>query len=894
MQTTLSKPQHFRNVALFDRISAQYGTQTVAQFGDVSLRKVRLLSEIDIRQGYSALFKNTVSSQGMGGLKPPQETLDPEGVRLDHDFNAVYKSEKRSFGRFDPVVREMGDVHEDILSIESSGDADLLFGAIIEPSLERWSQGDYRSDLVGDLIGEMNRMSPEEFQKVKPSLQKKFAENARQEGEIHDTLEQIFSGLESGEKKASTLRSYLYRDDEGLGLSRFSSAQLAEICQAARRQGMGNIVVEMVLNSDNPHFVGNPEVFESFIKCVATSEDYANPHLIDSAALLAKRNFPERYGTFTASAFVARHKALYAVKLINARIEEKESPHPETRANRLKAEEEFERYHQDGSEELFEVFRKENEIAVHDYGQAFNIDPSSAAGRAWMHAMLDGTVYNSSYADTVQHAARLTYACTDLEGGIDSKNFATARARFEAGLFSDEVSGTELSRNQTALLARCSSANNIANALSTLSRIREHMPSENLKRGVLDETIGILNHLSSMTPAERHNYVEKYGKRNKDDVADELRQRYTTNTRTVMQIRDHSYNTKGLNRNLFQGNVRLKGQLTDRLISPADMEIVKEIVDSPIEELSWVNPSLAGDSRSLSQIEEFDDANPIFDALARGFARVEENETENPSSTVRDKYDVAEQKALELLTGVEDKEQRKALKHTRTALFDKFKTGGGDCRHVANLKQRLFDAWNGRRIMRAVEQLEALPDVRRHHAEREQLKEKIRRWESEELRTTNVYLHYEADTRETISGTKVQIKDGRFVVSDAEKKPVDEPHETTVMVRGDRLHFYDGFYQNTFPLKDVSVPLSAVQFRSNGGTEPTALLELDAVDGAGNPTKMSVSFSIAAFSRIVKDRYTPTAFGGLMGAPTTPVRSVSELRTQLEACQEGFAKHLRT
>jgi hypothetical protein len=174
-------------------------------------------------------------------------------------------------------------------------------------------------------------------------------------------------------------------------------------------------------------------------------------------------------------------------------------------------------------------------------------------------------------------------------------------------------------------------------------------------------------------------------------------------------LKTWSYNYRGFasnfeGANYIGGNTKFGGQLPDHSISRKDIEIFDGLLGKPIEQLfpeGKVPDKLKeyGCLKDINNAEEFLDATNSFIRFHFGtenFAGTGlnlENNAEHKDADGTSAYD----RTVKSLFYVAGKENNKEA-DSRTSISAMFALGLGDCRHHAQVKQLMFDRWQGEQM----------------------------------------------------------------------------------------------------------------------------------------------------------------------------------------------------
>lgn len=398
--------------------------------------------------------------------------------------------------------------------------------------------------------------------------------------------------------------------------------------------------------------------------------------------------------------------------------------------------------------------------------------------------------------------ANVVYLSCKKEGSEETNDYWCTTTMIEAGCIAGK-SKEELQEGLEDLLNYDVPAWQFNSTIETLQNVNKNFKSENVQM--------IIDRLK-----ERVEGIERGEKFTKKPKKSQLEAKLDS-------IISNSYSYRGLASNFegassVGGNFKFGGQLPDHSISRKDIEIFDGILERPLKDLfpsDYQLNSISGE-KSLSSIE---DVNEFLDTVDK-FIRYHYG-TENFAGTglhleknAEINNSVYDQTVGSLISVAGIKGNKTA--DSRTNISAIFALGLGDCRHHAQVKQILFDRWQGKKMKNAL--LSAYSSI----DDKEKYNEAIKRFYdiyNVELRTIDVGVKLPIKIKSMYNAEK---ENGKFIESKNGEESVLEEHTMNILIRRDgnkllKLQIADAFYQNNYNWKRFDVDIDNMGISDKGG-----------------------------------------------------------------------------
>lgn len=294
------------------------------------------------------------------------------------------------------------------------------------------------------------------------------------------------------------------------------------------------------------------------------------------------------------------------------------------------------------------------------------------------------------------------------------------------------------------------------------------------------------------------------------------------NEEKINCIINNSYNYRGLASNFegsssVSGNINFGGQLPPHTISRADIEIFDSIINSPMTSI-FPNEDMPEEFKGYESLAKIDDIE-TFLKLTDKFIRYHFS-TENFAQTglhlehnAEINNSIYDQTVSSMfsLAGIEGNKNADA----RTNITSMFSAGMGDCRHHAQVKQLLFDRWQGNKMKSLLidcYQNQLTGDTALYNKNLNQFNKLL----NTQLRTIDV----EVNLPIKINGKYDAVKspDGKFINQD--EYSLLEDHTMTLLLDTNSsepiIKVVDAFYQNNYDWANRTVDIDDVTIDKNG------------------------------------------------------------------------------
>jgi hypothetical protein len=345
-----------------------------------------------------------------------------------------------------------------------------------------------------------------------------------------------------------------------------------------------------------------------------------------------------------------------------------------------------------------------------------------------------------------------------------------------------------------------------------------------------------------------------------------------------------SFTYRGLTSNYIEGNFEFGGQLNSHCINRSDIEKFEELITTPLNRYAnlddaklvairnkWLsqNPQAHEEdfnNLSLSQIDDVRLFMSIVDIKIRNAFGTEKHNLEDLHSEGHKKFDDKTQSLIKF-AGMDNWEDRKEIKDSRTSLSAALALGLGDCRHHAQAKQLLFDVWQSYKINNILKE-PISPEI---------MLEKAKKVFKYELRTFDVEVHAPVKMHKiynpvlmerngklyhVLSDPKTITTENKVIVIEAKDHTIED-HTMNFLVERDDLgcflemEFADSFYQQHYEFGEGAA--SIMELPSPEGKQVSQIYanELEAINPkTGKIVKLPITL-IPTFYAGKRDKYLP-------------------------------------
>lgn len=397
--------------------------------------------------------------------------------------------------------------------------------------------------------------------------------------------------------------------------------------------------------------------------------------------------------------------------------------------------------------------------------------------------------------------AKLVYLACKKEGAEETHDYWCTTTKLEAGCIAGQ-SKKELEASLKDLLSYNVPKWQFETTLETLKNVNENYQSADIDLIIdeLSKKIELLDNENNKRNTHETNRDEK-----------------------LESVVNNSYSYRGLASNFegassVGGNFRFGGQLPDHSISRKDVEIFDGILNTPIKELFPVGIEIKGvdPNTTIQNINDVD----LFLNVVDKFIRFHYG-TENFANTGLHLEQNAEinnsvyDQTVDALIGMSGIKGNK-LADSRTNISAIFALGLGDCRHHAQVKQLLFDRWQGRKMKKAILTAYACMG---HKEIYDKAIAKFNELYKMELRTIDICVSMPIQIKSMYNAEK----DGeKFIESKDGKDSVLEEHTMNILVKRndndelESLYITDSFYQKNYDWKHFKVDVENIKVTEDG------------------------------------------------------------------------------
>ncbi|MBR3676481.1 MAG: hypothetical protein IKN71_05035 [Alphaproteobacteria bacterium] len=465
--------------------------------------------------------------------------------------------------------------------------------------------------------------------------------------------------------------------------------------------------------------------------------------------------------------------------------------------------------------------------------------------------------------DKAQKMAQIVYYACEKEGASETKDYWCSTSKLEASCIAG-IENKQLEESLQELLAYDVPAWQFETTRDTLKGVNEKMHSPVIER-IVNEIDAALNGKA----------VER-----KNENSEQAPKQVSVEDSLI----NNSYSYRGLasnfeGSNTITGNFKFGGQLADHAISRKDIALFTALLDYPMEKLypKGQCPEHLNPKRKFKDISDVGEFLTSVDSFIRYHYGTEnfvksglhlEDNAEIQSSI----YD----NAVDTIIKMSGKEKNKSS-DSKTNISALFALGLGDCRHHANVKQIMFDIWQGKQMNDCLKQAcKELVDGDPHFDE---TIKKFHHLKNVELRTFDLRVNMPIEINGLYDAQK--NADGKYIP--AQKDGCLEEHTLNMLLKRDEnghlndVVICDAFYQNQYDWKEHHVNPESIKvddkgkFHLSGGQVRTDKVEgaaelpitLEPTGYAGRKdsmTKADTGNSITLIGIPMKDMETPRKF----------------------------------
>lgn len=620
------------------------------------------------------------------------------------------------------------------------------------------------------------------------------------------TVDSIIQSNKPEAVKIEELEHFLYNGTrvEGgktlQGIDRFNASELKNIARKFWNMGAYDQIVEMMLHSNNTFFTKNPLVLEFFAQSILKGHYFSPSHAEAIAHLLMENPESRAQGL----AIIGVIEAISKNAAYNLLLEYRSGKVNDMTLSFYTLcfpNSSFE------PQTVWENYQSALDRSAESYKKAFDDTTDCRYGLRMLHRLVEQSFMEkpeeseSAESRLVEHeppivlrglmdnqeikrCVELTQLAALKEGGLQSNNLAVVRAYLET-LYLQQPSSDpkEIELAENVLYQMCQTESQTYNVLGSLSDLV--ISSE--KKDQFEQKM--LQHLKELqeTPAT---------------TQEKLKESRVRLNLLLEEWENYTYNIKGLNSNVIDGNFRFGAQLPAQNINRYDRKFFNELLATPISTLL----KISDDSRTLNEIDDFDEFNRIVNTIIRENYHTDEWGLERLDSDGHKQYDETIQ-GLIALGGITTPESRKELPDSRTNISTNFCLGLGDCRHQTQTKQILFDLWHGKKlddIIKKIDQAHSDGDF----AEVEKLKGEFANLNSKQLHTFDCEVHLPVQ----IEGGVPVWHEGHMVLNESGTRVKAEEHTLNVQIDRDpqtsalqSVTLRDTFYQKTYPWEKMPI-----------------------------------------------------------------------------------------
>lgn len=440
-----------------------------------------------------------------------------------------------------------------------------------------------------------------------------------------------------------------------------------------------------------------------------------------------------------------------------------------------------------------------------------------------------------------QQLANLVYLACKKEGAEETNDYWCTTTKLEASCIAGK-SKREIVKSLQDLLKYDVPAWQFQTTKDTLQSI-----NQTFNLPIINDIVELLNaRIENQTI--NHNLIS----------AEQLTQKSSQPKNITTALLKRSYNYRGLASNFegassVSGNFRFGGQLPDHSISRKDIEIFDGILHTPAYKL-FPTDKLPKEFEKIKTLSKITDTK-VFLTAVDTFIRYHygtENFTnsnlhlESNAEINNSIYDQTVNAVITLSGKSGDK-----LSDSRTNISSIFAIGMGDCRHHAQVKQLMFDRWQGEQMKDCL--VSAYKAISSGNKKAHDIMvEKFNEIYSTQLRTLDVKVNMPIEINGMYNAQKTA--DGKFIANKNNENVTLEEHTMTMLVNmnnngvATNVTLADAFYQNNYNWANHNVPLNEITLENNEFSMNVGNLPADKVN-TGNSLPITLTPAVYAGKR---------------------------------------------
>lgn len=650
-------------------------------------------------------------------------------------------------------------------------------------------------------------------------------------------------------------------------ISRYNHEEQAQIFKKLYDNGMYNLAVELIMESNNHLVLTDPVLLEFFCRAQMRSE-YCNPALVESlVSLLESQN-----GISGETASIRGNLEAVKAKIAGQAIHEMNyggiTPHTATLVQRF-----LPGTNISDRSSVYAAYNTSLSRSLTSHMEAFSLTHDPRYGITAIHRLMAVQSHSPTPARALEISRliqKVRFTCI-REGGMESNVFPVMAALIECEIL-ENPTNTKIIGMMKKLVKDADNSSKVGTFIERLMEINNFAELNGIKE-VADAAIACVAYRDKETgtmgkdeekdletairnaifdyPSPLDLYPPSASVAAKASAWVEEGDEEVPPTHEAFTERTTTY--RGFTSNFISGNFSFGGQLPSQNINRKDLRVFEKLIDKPIKEL------LTGsdDTRKLSEVTDEDEFLEIVDRITRQVFKTDELNLEVLDSDGHAVYDdlvLRSQRAM----GVDDPDDRKLIgRDSATSISMTMAMRLGDCRHHSQVKQLLFDVWEKRLIDTKLREIDALIDAGGDTSAKEA---ELRSLLNRQLRTMDAEISLPIKMTRRADGYEVPERDaeGRFILDPSGKFQKVEEHTMNALfdyknvetgeLRSVRLA--DAFYQNTYNFKAAPVDISGdfVEAGIQVGT-------VKGVNAAGEEVEIPVKIKAASYTKESRSAY---------------------------------------
>lgn len=419
--------------------------------------------------------------------------------------------------------------------------------------------------------------------------------------------------------------------------------------------------------------------------------------------------------------------------------------------------------------------------------------------------------------DKAKKLAQIVACACEKDGALETKDYWCATSRLEA-LCIAGIDEKQLDISLRELLAYNVPTWQFETTRDTLKGVNEKLNSPIIGK-VISEFDAVLNGNSNIQTEQQQAATDK-----KTSLEDVLTQ--------------NSYSYRGLasnfeGSNTITGNFKFGGQLADHAISRKDIALFTALLDYPMGKLFPkddcpvnINPKCT--LNEIKDVSEFLDVVDTFIRYHYGTENFAQSglHLEDNAEIQNSVYD----NAVDAIIQLSGKEKSKSA-ISKTNISALFALGLGDCRHHANVKQIMFDIWQGKQMNDCLKQ--ACKELLNNDDNYNKTIDEFHRLKNIELRTFDLKVNLPIEINGIYDAKKTH--DGKYIKS-SQAECLEDHTLNMLLIKDNSGHLSDlvicdAFYQNQYDWKRYHVAPKDISVDEQGKFNiPGGQIEADKVD----------------------------------------------------------------